>query len=47
MNDLAFLDMLYWFFMNNSVVLYSLGFITFLVFVIMMFTTVKAWGDGY
>lgn len=47
MSDLVFLDLLYWFFMNNAVVLYSLGFITFLVFIVMIFSTLKAWGDGY
>lgn len=42
-----FFDSMYWFFMNNQVVLLSVGVVTSIVMTVSLLTVIKKWGEGY
>jgi len=47
MIDPLFTQALIYFFINNSVVMYSVGIVTALVLVICLLTVIKKWGESY
>lgn len=47
MIDLTFGHAIYWFFMNNNIVLINIGFITAITTIITFFTLIQRWGEGY
>lgn len=42
-----FFDAMHWFFMNNSVVLFSTGVITCVVLLVAMLSVLRKWGENY
>lgn len=47
MKDALFVESLKFFFMNNSVVLYSVGPLTVFVLFVALMTVIKKWGESY
>lgn len=47
MKDSLFTESLKFFFLNNDVVLYSVGPLTVLVLIIAFLTVIRKWGESY
>lgn len=47
MKDQLFVESMKLFFLNPSVVLFSIGPLTVLIFLIVTFTVIKKWGESY
>jgi len=47
MIDTLFQESVYYLFMNNDIVLLSVGITSFVVFFVSLLTLLKKWGDSY